>query len=207
MFCFLLVFDCFLKDPELNEQLQRLIGSLVDALAVAAPSRLVALCREILESRELRKPTQGSSAFSGPTGDEGKLRYADEEGDDDDAKQAGPEQDDPAIKVFFFFLFLFINFFVAERGPDIYAVDSNQAAVSEQRDASRHDSACSSGTSGSEASSSCPRRQWQGRLSRVQLARAGEHGLARLCKLGQLLAPRRFFFSLACGPGYVVSKL
>ncbi len=56
------------------------------------------LCREILESRELRKPAQGSSAFSGPTGDEGKLRYADEEGDDDDAKQPGPEQDDPTIK-------------------------------------------------------------------------------------------------------------
>jgi hypothetical protein len=43
-------------DQELNEQLQRLIGALVDALALAAPSRLVRLCKDIVEAKELRKP-------------------------------------------------------------------------------------------------------------------------------------------------------
>jgi hypothetical protein len=90
----------FFEDPELNEQLQRLIGSLIDAIALSAPSRLVALCREILESRELRKPKQGSDAFCGPTGDEGKLKYADEEGEEDDGKQAQAqnEEENSAIK-------------------------------------------------------------------------------------------------------------
>jgi hypothetical protein len=77
-------------DPALNEQLERLISSLVDVMAFSAPSRLVALCKEILESKELRKPKQGIEAFAGPTGDEGKLKYADEEAEED----AGPAQND-----------------------------------------------------------------------------------------------------------------
>ncbi len=77
-------------DPALNEQLERLISSLVDVLALAAPSRLVALCKEILEAKELRKPKQGIEAFAGPTGDEGKLKYADEEAEED----AGPPQNE-----------------------------------------------------------------------------------------------------------------
>lgn len=78
-------------DPELNEQLQRLIGALVDVLALAAPSRLVRLCRDILEAKEQRRPRGGEGAFQGPTGDEGKLGYADDDDDDAAADAAVPD--------------------------------------------------------------------------------------------------------------------
>lgn len=86
-------------DKELNEQLQKLIGGIVEVLAVAAPSRLIKLCKEILEAKELRKPKGGIGAFSGPTGDEGKLKYADEQEEDDDKEPAAaaPENEASAI--------------------------------------------------------------------------------------------------------------
>lgn len=123
-------------DPELNEQLQKLISSLIDAISVTAPSRLVSLCREILESRELRKPKQGNEAFSGPTGDEGKLRYADEEADEDDAKQqAQNDEEDAAIKVSFSMLVEEQGLiFYTERGSDVYAVSDDEAFLLEQCD-------------------------------------------------------------------------
>lgn len=78
-------------DVELNEQLQRLVGALVDALTLEAPSRLIRICKEIVEAKELRKPNEGPEAFSGPTGDEGKLKYADDEDGDEDVNTSRTE--------------------------------------------------------------------------------------------------------------------
>ena len=185
----------------MNEQLQRLIVSLIDAIAVTAPSRLVSLCREILESRELRKPKQGSEAFSGPTGDEGKLRYADEEVDEDDAKQqqAQNEEEDGAIKVGkkrTLTISVLTKF--QERGSDVHAFFDDQKILFEQCDSCCNNSARSPGTFRFKAGKSGESKEPESRFLGVQFERTRQYGFKSGRQLGQLTEKRRWFLFF-CG--------